>query len=127
MFNLSTSGTNWANIIWRNDNNAILFQLASFPSNLAVIGNDWTLNQWQHVAVTRSDSTFRIFQDGTQTGTASSSVTISNPSTIWLARGATSSDINAAYVGYIDDFRLTVDTARYTANFDVPTEAFPDS
>ena len=30
------------------------------------------------------------------------------------------------YAGYIDDFRITYGKARYTSNFDVPTEAFPD-
>ena len=31
------------------------------------------------------------------------------------------------YTGYIDDFRLTINIARYTGNFTVPTQAYPNA
>jgi hypothetical protein len=84
-------------------------------------GGTVTDNAWHHAAVTRSSGTMRLFFNGTQVATSSS-----NTQTFSITRVAQSvnrSDFN----GYIDDARVTVGVARYTANFTAPTAPFPDA
>ena len=84
-----------------------------------------TTNTWYHVAVCRSGTSLRIFVNGTQVGTTntnSQSYNLSATSLTIASQGAT------YYLnGYIDELRVTKGTARYTANFTVPSAAFPDS
>ena len=81
-----------------------------------------TANVWTYVAVTRSGNTWYIFINGTQDATATSSTTFSNTSTL---RVADSGSGTQTFYGYIDDLRITKGLARYTANFTLPTAAFP--
>lgn len=82
-----------------------------------------TTGTWYHVAVCRSGTSTRLFINGVQTGSTYTDSTsyISSPVNI----GASG---NLAFVlnGYIDDLRITKGVARYTADFSVPTEAFPN-
>ncbi len=75
---------------------------------------------WQHVAVTRSGSTMRLFQNGVITATATFAGTLGENTAAWTIGPASTSDV------YVDDFRFTVGVARYTANFTPPTAAFPN-
>ena len=80
-------------------------------------------NTWQHLAISRSGTSMRMFVDGTQIGTTQSSGTDYS-----LATGGTSVGSQGAnyYLGgYIDDLRITKGVARYTSNFTPPTQAFP--
>ena len=79
-------------------------------------------NQWQHVALTRSGATCRLFVDGAEVGnlTNSNNLTATN-----LVVGGGYSTVYL-YDGYIDEFRITKGVARYTANFTPPTAPFPD-
>jgi len=90
-----------------------------------ISGGSLTLNVWNHLAVTRSGSTVRVFKDGVQQGTATNAITI-NPtagvSRIGEGIAAGARQLN----GYIDDLRITKGVARYTANFTPPTAPFPD-
>lgn len=80
---------------------------------------------WHHVAATRSGTTFRIFVNGTQEGTATSATALgATTSVVQIGRDA---DSVYGFVGYMDDIRITKGVARYTGNFSVPTEAFPNS
>jgi hypothetical protein len=80
-------------------------------------------NSWVHIAVTRSGDTFRLFQDGIQVATNTSSGAMDDrPAGITIG----SSPDNAFFNGYIDDLRITKGVARYTANFTPPDRAFPD-
>lgn len=91
----------------------------SYTSSVAI-----TNNQWNHVAVTRSSGTLRIFVNGTQgySGTVTTNMTAG--STIFI--GGQNFSSPATMTGYIDDLRITKGVARYTANFTPPTAAFPD-
>lgn len=79
-------------------------------------------DQWVHIAVTRSASTIRLFVDGVleATATSAAALTAATPK-LWF------SDTSAAYkyYGYMDEVRLTVGVARYTANFTLPDAAHP--
>jgi hypothetical protein len=74
-----------------------------------------TSNAWQHVAVTRSGTSMRLFVNGLQQGTTqtiSTSYNLGTTSTTIGSQGA-----NYYLHGYIDDLRVTRGNARYTANF----------
>lgn len=94
--------------------------------NLSTISG-FTINAktvWRHIALTKSGTTVRIFQDGTQlaSGTHSGGADFRGMN---LARNAFGGGdfLN----GYMDELRITAGVARYTANFTAPTEAFPAS
>jgi len=84
--------------------------LATFPSA-----------QWVHVAVTRSGSTFRLFQDGVLQASATYAGTLGENTANWRIGEA------AGSTGLTDDYRFTVGVARYTSDFTPPARQFPDS
>jgi len=82
-----------------------------------------SLNTWSHVAVTRQSNTFRLFVNGTQTASATSS---NNSQTTAFSVGSYDSGANGNFAGYIDDLRITKGLARYTGStYTVPTAPFP--
>jgi hypothetical protein len=80
-----------------------------------------TTNTWHHVAITRASGTLRLFVNGTLRASASSST--SNTTVSRIANTTYRGDLN----GYVDDARVTIGVARYTASFTAPTAAFPNS
>ena len=91
-------------------------------------GNPLTLNVWQHVAYSRSGTTLRVFLNGIQQGSnATFSNNLSVTTNVSIGFAATTASTDYDFDGYIDDIRVTKGVPRYTANFPVPTEAFPNS
>lgn len=80
-------------------------------------------NQWQHIAVTRSSTTCRVFVDGSEVGTRTSSANLTGANLVVGGYYNT----NFLFDGYIDDLRITKGVARYTANFTPPDAPFPDA
>jgi hypothetical protein len=81
------------------------------------------INNWYHVAWSRNGTSMRIFVNGSQVGatqTTSQAYDLSTTSTAVGSAGAT-----LFLNGYIQDLRITRGIGRYTANFSVPTAAFP--
>jgi hypothetical protein len=79
------------------------------------VANSVVLNQWTHVAVTRSGSTWRMFINGTLSATTTYSGTLANCSNV-LGIGVVE-NAPAAYVGYISNLRIVKGTAVYTSTF----------
>jgi len=80
------------------------------------------INQWVHLAVTRSGANLRVFQNGTQLGTTNTTLStfaIDNALTNYYV--ASSSDPGEFYTGYLSGTRLLVGTALYTTTFTPPT------
>lgn len=79
---------------------------------------------WHHIAVSRSGSAWNLYVDGTRVATATSSATIADIS--GAVRIGDDQFYGRQYVGYIDDLRVTVGSARYTgASITAPTSAMP--
>jgi hypothetical protein len=75
-------------------------------------------NQWNHYAVTRSGTTLRIFLNGTQTASGTSTANI--PATRALGiMGDTGA--SATQIGYMSNVRIVKGTAVYTSAFTPPT------
>lgn len=85
------------------------------------------LNTWYHLAVSWDGTKYRMFQNGKLVGT------LTSDSAIQFAAATTSSVIigarnaTARLSGYVDEVRITNGVARYTGNFTVPAQAFPES
>jgi hypothetical protein len=95
-------------------------------STVVFTGATPTANQWQHIAISRTDSTNRLYIDGalvsTQTDRTAHPI---DPAAVRIGFQAFVNGI----VGYVDDFRWTCGSNRgYTGStITVPTAAFPDS
>jgi hypothetical protein len=78
---------------------------------------------WTHVACTRQDGIYRLWINGTIAAT-SSAYTGSLPANLTTEIGARAT---LEYLtGNIDELRVTLGVARYTADFTPPTAPFPD-
>lgn len=80
---------------------------------------------WHHVAVCRSGASVYLFIDGVSVGTAydisTNPIYAANAGVVFVGRQSTST----GFTGYIADFRITRNIARYTANFTPPIAALP--
>lgn len=82
-----------------------------------------SLNEWTHFAVVRKDGVMRMYINGVlQTATATSINPL--PCSQFLMGSAGNSASTTGINGYLDDFRITKEVARYTENFAPPTSAF---
>lgn len=84
-------------------------------------GNTIAINQWYHVALTSDGTTLRLFHNGIIVGTSTTLPSgMQGYARIGAAAGVAASEY---FNGYMEDFRITKDVARYTANFTPPTAA----
>ena len=84
-------------------------------------GGLFSTGAWNHIAVSRSSGTTRVFVNGTvriTTATALGTFTVDQIGGASISAGYT---LN----GFLDDVRITKGVARYTSDFSVPTAAFP--
>jgi Concanavalin A-like lectin/glucanases superfamily len=80
-------------------------------------------NTWTHIAFTFDGTTYRLFRDGVLLHSSTSLLKNFGVTAMQIGRRASES----LYVDRMDDFRLTVGAARYTANFTPPAAAHPNS
>jgi hypothetical protein len=93
--------------------------------NVTRVGANSADSLWHHWAVARSGTAMRLFRDGTLVATTTTAVNIT-ASNIHVGGTPFDGGFDVAFNGYVDDLRITKGVARYTANFTVPTAAFPD-
>lgn len=79
-----------------------------------------TIGRWYHIAYTRSGSTWRVFVDGTQVDTFTSTASLyQSGNQFTLARGQGS----GIFTGLLSNVRVIKGTALYTSNFTPPVTA----
>lgn len=83
-----------------------------------------TATGWHHVAFVRTGNTLKLFLDGTQEGGNVSFSSTVNDSSDLLGVGSWGALATTTMNGWIDEFRLSVGTARWTSNFTPPTVAY---
>lgn len=102
-----------------------LIQTVSSATLTLTSSNTLNLNQWYHVAWVREGAVGKIYCDGALVG--SSSITAYPDARTTLTVGtARSGGVSVPLNGYIDEFRVTSNAARYSTAFTPPTEAFYD-
>lgn len=86
-------------------------------------------DQWVGFALTRSGSTFRMFANGVQvySGTSAGTIGPLSATGVVLFGRNLPDPANSIYLGNLEEFRFTADLARYTADYDLATEEFPDN
>lgn len=95
----------------------------AFPEVIGTtaIGAD---SSWHHIAGVRDGTNLRMFVDGTlEATTASVSGSVNNSAEV-LSVGAAGALTSSRYSGWVDEYRLSVGIARWTANFTPPTEEY---
>ena len=88
----------------------------TFGGVLSETTSDAVANKWYHIAITRKQGVFRIFRNGVQTDTDTSSVNFG--SSAKLVYGGSD---NLPIKGLMSNLRLVQGTSLYDSNFTVPT------
>jgi hypothetical protein len=132
LINFNADYTTNTHALMMNTNDAVNKFRYAVPGNMgdAIMVSTTTLasNKWYHVAVTRSGTTFRLFVNGTQESTYTSSATVDSNAAAYITLGDTPTmTASEQFNGYIDDLRITKGLARYTTSFTPPTAPLPTS
>ncbi len=128
---LLTGNKNTSNGIWlasRNDNKfEARIHYASGSWNMTMTStNAFTRQQWYHLALVRSGSSVKLYVDGVQeaSGSSSSNLTTTVSNGVWIgSQGNTTNSSNLGsrgMNGYVSNVRIS-NTALYTAAFTAPT------
>ena len=91
-------------------------------------GGNIATNSWTHLAVSRAGSTMKVFKNGSEVVSVTTSVDFGTSNV--PAVGVLDTAFGPArfmLTGYIDELRVTKGVARYTAAFTPPTAPFPDA
>jgi len=112
----TASATPWALFV-DVSNFPYFYDGAAYTSTIAI-----ALNTWNHIAVTRSSTTLKVFVNGV-VGYTNVSVTTNLDRTAGAFIGSPSGGTpsSAIWDGYISNLRIVKGTAVYTANFTPPT------
>lgn len=103
----------------RDDTGTLICYLASSDSSVAIATDTWT-----HIAFTRSGSTWRLFIQGNQVSVTTNTTAYPDfTGDFYIARYQTSST-SYTLNGWMDEFRVSKGSARWTSNFSVPTAAY---
>jgi hypothetical protein len=79
---------------------------------------------WHHVAAVRTGNVLKLFVDGVQEGGDSAFTGSVQNSAETFTVGARSAGGGSMWNGWIDEFRISVGVARWTANFTPPASAY---
>ena len=104
IFNLSGSG----NMAWYENAN----------SRISASGTNWNNGQWNHVALTRSGNSVRMFLNGTQVGSTYTTSFTYGASSVGIINGVISDGkSDGPLTGYLSNVRIVKGTAVYTSSF----------
>jgi len=123
--NASSVGNEVWTLQWYGTNQLAFFSGGGLGTPVVTTGSIFATGNWYHVAVCRTAGVTKIFVNGTEQGTSTTSYTITAGGALYVGAGwyaPASRDIS----GYIDDLRITKGIARYPYSFTPPTAAFPD-
>lgn len=86
-----------------------------------------TLDVWHHAALCFDGSNAYLFLDGNLENKSANTAAWANPTPMRIGNHTVGGYESYAefFDGFIDDFRLTSNIARYTSSFPVPTRPFP--
>jgi hypothetical protein len=89
--------------------------------------SDVIYGQWVHFALVRASNVLTLYVNGVAEGSSTQTATVEGVGGSWYI-GATGDSLATSTInGYIDEFRVTKDVARYTANFTPQTAQFANT
>ena len=94
-------------------------RLGFYPTSAAATST-FPVGQWVHVAVSRSGSTLKLFQDGAEVASISDSTNYTTTSGIYI--GSWTDGASESWAGNISNLRVS-NIARYTSAFTAPTSS----
>jgi len=127
-WDLGYANPGWAAFILNLSGSGSMSWYENTNQRITANGTGWNNGSWNHVAITRSGNSVRMFLNGTQVGfTYTTSFSYgANPSGFIVGNVSDKTGGQGPLDGYIDDLRITKGVARYTSNFTPPTAPFPD-
>jgi len=98
-----------------------------FDDTTTGVGSALSANTWYHLVVTRVGQIVTVYINGVSIGTYSLTASTTSLMTNGIRNvvGINPDLTNQPFNGYIDDLRVTIGVARYTANFTPPKVALP--
>lgn len=119
------ASTNTFSILFDDNGTKITWFNGASTSFTLTATNTMSNTTWTHIAFVRSGTTLTLYQNGNANGTGTLSTNY-NATTNFLI-GIDPQLIATRWLnGYLDDFRITVGIARYTAAFTPPDRQFLD-
>lgn len=114
--------------LYLNASGKLEFFIAGTPNLLITAPSTFSINTFEHIAVTReAGGTTRLFIGGNLVASGSSTQALDATPCSIGGQYSTAFGLQRPLTGYIDDLRVTNGVARYTTNFAPPTEAFPST
>lgn len=88
----------------------------------------YTPGVWTHRAIVRNGTAVTTYADGisADTATLTAGKILYSPSSGYVLLGRSAPTLGGAFDGLLDELRVTVGVARYTADFTPPTGPFPN-
>jgi hypothetical protein len=114
---LAQWGGSVSTFIWKINSSGRMY-LENLSTALTATSTTIVINQWQHIALTRSSNTIRMFVNGVlDATTATRSGTYYSTDAMYIGK----SQVNEPFLGYISNLRVINGSALYTATFTPPT------
>jgi YD repeat-containing protein len=115
--------SNYWDLYLHNNSGTLQWRLNSAVANASTLST----GVWYHVAVVRTGSTYRFFQDGVLIGTSTTSQTFGDyAGSLYIGKFGTYSS-PYYFSGNIDELRISKGYARWTSNFTPPAGQYANS
>jgi hypothetical protein len=116
LIELRSTGATTTGFVFNTRNSGGGYVLNFYTSGAANLGSTvMSFNTWNHVAITRSGSTVRLFSNGVLSATITNSNNFTDTPTPTI--GQSTLYANSNITGYISNLRIVKGTAVYTSNF----------